>query len=94
VSWKARLTVHIAIPATKSSNDLNPDVARASGTRPCYFGKGGYNDTPIFKPGDLAAGQTVEGPAIVEEATTTLVINPGMTVTVSGAGNYLLTSAA
>jgi N-methylhydantoinase A len=94
VSWKARLTVHIAIPATKSSNDLNPDVARASGTRPCYFGKGGYTDTPIFKPGDLAAGQTVEGPAIVEEATTTLVINPGMTVTVSGAGNYLLTSAA
>jgi len=32
----------------------------------------------------------IEGPAIIEEPTTTLVVYPGMATTISGAGNYLM----
>ena len=32
----------------------------------------------------------MRGPAIIEEPTTTIVVYPGMSATISGAGNYLL----
>jgi N-methylhydantoinase A len=90
VSWKARLTVQIAPEPATISNGRAAAEATPSGQRDCYFGEEGFIATPIYKAVGLAAGQTISGPAIVEEATTTLVINPGMRVAVSAAGNYLL----
>ncbi|MGC4024275.1 MAG: hydantoinase/oxoprolinase family protein [Mesorhizobium sp.] len=92
VSWKARLSVSIARPVLASSEITAGEAVKTGSTRDCYFGSG-YVPTPILKPGDIKEGQTVHGPAIIEEATTTLVIDPGKAVSVSGAGNYLLTSA-
>ena len=44
----------------------------------------------IFRGGDLAPGDEIEGPAILEEATSTLVVEPGTTVRVTAQGDYLL----
>jgi N-methylhydantoinase A len=94
VSWKARLTVQISPPRVSMANGAGRQETGITTVRPCYFGQSGFLSTKIHKASDLAAGQRIEGPAIVEEATTTLVISPGMHVTVSSLGNYLLGDAA
>ncbi len=37
----------------------------------------GWREVPIYRLGDLVAGQAVAGPAIVESATTTVLLRPG-----------------
>lgn len=95
LNWKARLTVTISAPPQP---EVGPSVRQrptASSTRPCYFGDDDTMvDTPIFKPEVLPPGAMVHGPAIVEEPTTTLVVYPGQTITVSPSGNYLLSDEA
>jgi N-methylhydantoinase A len=39
----------------------------------------------------LVPGQTILGPAIVEEPFTTIVVYPGQRATVDGHGNYTIT---
>ena len=46
------------------------------GSRPAYFG-GGFVDTAVFDRYRLKTGERVEGPAIVEERESTVVIPPG-----------------
>ena len=46
--------------------------------------------TPIYAGADLGNGHRIEGPAIVEEATTTILIGPGDRLEVDAAGNYLI----
>ena len=46
-------------------------------------------DTEIYFGEALKPGARIEGPAIVEEATSTLVIYPGMNVQVTASGHYL-----
>jgi len=38
----------------------------------------------------LFPGAVIHGPAIIEEATTTIVVYPGTTATVTKKGNYLV----
>ncbi len=51
-------------------------------TRKAFFGGDSFLDTPVFDRLDLAAGQRLSGPAIVEEKTSTIVIYPGQTAVV------------
>lgn len=89
LNWTARITIHIP------RKEQDGAMARAASTAPphtrsCYFGGTNRVDTPIYKPEHLGAGVLIEGPAIVEEPTTTLVIYPGMSARISESGNYLL----
>ena len=91
VSWKARLTCHQASPPVSSPKvEVFKLNGAATPTRDCYFGDATPLTTPIYKAADLKPGARIAGPAIIEEPTTTLVVYPAMSVTVSGAGNYLL----
>lgn len=92
VNWKLRLTVELDRPAP-------PRPAAASGTSPeparstrAHFGRHERIDAPVFHGPALLPGHRVTGPAIIEEPTTTLVVYPGMSVELSGAGNYLLST--
>ncbi|HZD41721.1 MAG TPA: hypothetical protein VE131_13435, partial [Terriglobales bacterium] len=58
--------------------------------RRCLFGKN-WVETSCFDGERLLAGNTIPGPAIVEEAATTVVIPPGFTCSVEPSGGYLLT---
>lgn len=60
------------------------------GARKAYF-DGHWVATPTFAGSRLAAGQTIAGPAIVEEAFTTIVVYPGQRATVDAWGNYSIT---
>ena len=39
----------------------------------------------------LGAGAAIAGPAIIEEVTTTIVIEPGWTARLDASGSYLIT---
>ena len=53
----------------------------------------GFADVAIYDGTVLRPGQSFVGPAIVEEATTTILVGTGDTLTVTGADNYLVTLA-
>lgn len=63
-------------------------AAQPSGIRPVYFGS--WQDTPIYDRRTLSPGATFSGPAIIEQADTTSVIEPGMTARVDDRGNILV----
>jgi N-methylhydantoinase A len=52
---------------------------------------GGWVDTPTYNRPDLAAGDVVPGPAIIEEFGSTVPVHPGFLATVDAFGNLLLT---
>jgi N-methylhydantoinase A len=94
INWKGRLTIGIGRevqrgPIAPASDKLG--AAKPSGKRPAYFGEGAMVSTPVYRGSDLLAGQRVQGPSIIEEPTTTIVIYPGMSAQVSGAGSFILT---
>jgi N-methylhydantoinase A len=47
--------------------------------------------TPVYDGAMFGAGATVTGPAIIEEVTTTIVIEPGWTAKLDASGSYLIT---
>jgi N-methylhydantoinase A len=61
-------------------------------TRPVYAESvGEFLDTPVYRGADLAHGQSFDGPAIIEEATTTILVGPGDRVAVDALNNYVIT---
>ncbi|MGZ6979726.1 MAG: hypothetical protein ACXVJW_16570, partial [Acidimicrobiia bacterium] len=67
------------------------DVERVrKGNRPAYFGVD-FVDTPVYDGPALGAGATLEGPALIEEPFTVVVVPPGATVVLDELGNYALT---
>jgi len=67
-------------------------VARRGGRRVRFGGR--WVPTPVFDGTLLGAGRTIPGPAIVEEAFTTVVVPPGTRATVDAHGNYVLAVGA
>jgi N-methylhydantoinase A len=70
----------------------SPDPAAAqAGRRPvCLDAAKGYVDTPVYDYRELRAGHVIDGPAIVEVATTTVVVPGGTTGTVDALGNLTI----
>ncbi len=62
-----------------------------TGTRPMIFtADGRAQDTPVFAGARLGAGDRITGPAVIEEVTTTIVIEPGWTAELHESGVYVL----
>jgi len=92
----------VTFAATIVSRTSKPEFCRlpASGASPRPRGNrpvryvDAVHDTAIFHRDDLAASQSIEGPAIVEEAASATVINPGQRLTVDPYGQLLLETLA
>lgn len=69
----------------------DPEAAR-KGTRAAYFGEG-FCDTPVYDGTVLAAGTTINGPALIEEPFTVIVVPPTMQAQLDELGNYVLTAS-
>ena len=48
---------------------------------------GGYVDTPVWTRSDLPRGQSLRGPAVIEEEGSTLVVGPAASFQVLESGN-------
>ena len=75
-----------AAAATSTARPLPPPAAITS----AYFDICGRQDTPVFQLGDLEAGQTVSGPAILIDEISTVVVEPGWRAVVTGDRNVRL----
>lgn len=60
--------------------------------RQVYFA-GVWHDTPIYSRETLAPGMKLPGPAVIEQADTTTVVEPGMVIRIDGRGNLQVEEA-
>jgi N-methylhydantoinase A len=88
VSLKTAVKGRRAAPQVQRAEATVPMAATPASRRPVYFG--GWLDTPIYDRAKLRPGHTFEGPAILEQADTTSVIEPGMHARVDAFGNVLV----
>lgn len=69
----------------------NGAASARTGTRPMIFTSDGrVQDTPVYAGAGLGAGDRINGPAVIEEVTTTIVIEPGWTAELHESGVYVL----
>ena len=68
-------------------------VAKAlKGRRNAIFAANGRPQrTPVYDGALLGAGAAVQGPAIIEEETTTIVVDPDSTIKLDASGSYIMT---
>jgi N-methylhydantoinase A len=71
------------------------DPSDSAGARQvCFDADEGYRDTPVLWRPDLRAGDTFDGPAIIEEFGSTVPVHPGFTVRVDPIGNLVITKTS
>jgi N-methylhydantoinase A len=86
-------------PALDLSRLIDPAGRRASvaealtGMRPVWFA-GGWHETPVYWRDHLPADAAFDGPAIVEQMDTTLVVPPGDRVATDAMGNLIVSVGA
>lgn len=82
--------VEVSIPMrTPTPVRLDCDDTEPVGRRRAWF-DGGETDVPVFDGNRLAAGVVVEGPAFVDQPTTTLVVYPGQRCQIDDMGNIVM----
>ncbi|MBP6563351.1 MAG: hydantoinase/oxoprolinase family protein, partial [Neisseriaceae bacterium] len=68
-----------------------PVSAALSGRRDMIMGADyAWTQTPVYDGALLGAGHSVQGPALIEEPTTTIVVKPGWRADLHASGTYLL----
>lgn len=60
--------------------------AKKLDTVPCYF-EGGWQDTSLYNMDGLKAGHTIQGPAILIQDTSTILVEPGCTAALTNYGD-------
>jgi N-methylhydantoinase A len=65
-------------------------ICEPIGSRPVYFYRQGFQDTPVYRAQSLQPGQIVVGPAILERSDTTIVVGPGQRAEVELYGNIII----
>jgi N-methylhydantoinase A len=92
VNWRGRISIRLAKPAKPLHKKIAQRKPKPWARRAAYFGPDDLRNTPVFRGIDLAPGAFIAGPAIIEEPTTTIVVYPQMSATVSPSGHYILKS--
>jgi N-methylhydantoinase A len=91
--WRLTATGNRPAPQGKLARGSDGAI-KPSGQRSAYMASVNSEVTTEIYQGDaLAAGDTITGPAIVEFATTTVVVNPDDVLVVQADGSSLLTIA-
>jgi len=92
VYWRVRATGTTDVPdaQTLPAGGRSAEAA-LKGKRQAYFKEtGGLLETPVYDGARLMAGNRITAPAIIEEPTTTVLVMPGSTATVTKHGSYLI----
>jgi N-methylhydantoinase A len=88
------LTAGLDLPSQPNVTDANSFAPTPSTVNRGYFESTGTVDLPVFLGEDLSPGAAIEGPALILEPTTTVVVYPGMSARVSGVDNYVLSTSS
>jgi N-methylhydantoinase A len=82
----------VVVPPKPELRDLGREATGAgpeSRRHACFPGVGRVEAT-IAEGAELAPGERIEGPGLITEPTTTVVVPPGSVLTVTSLGNYLV----
>jgi N-methylhydantoinase A len=92
VNWRGRIAIGLGAKPQPNGKRGSTRKPKPSSSRSAYFGQSKDSRTPVFRGLDLKPGDTIVGPAIVEEPTTTIVVYPKTTARVSASGHYIVTA--
>ena len=84
----ARPPLDLAALIDPAGRRARPEEAQR-GTRPVWF-SGGWAETPVYWRDHLPDAARIEGPAIIEQMDTTILIEPGDVATGDGRGNLII----
>jgi N-methylhydantoinase A len=88
--WKARVTAVLEKPQVRSRDVSDEGEAEPVGYAEAHFKETGLVPVPRYDGVALPRGARIEGPAIIREPTTTVVVYPGAVAAMTPLGNYLL----
>jgi N-methylhydantoinase A len=94
IYWKARATARLPKPNLRQREATKTGSDAAMATHDAWFGGTKPVATPRFHGPSLAPGAIIEGPGIIQEPTTTIVVFPEWTARVLDTGDYLMTRRA
>jgi N-methylhydantoinase A len=89
VTYEVVTSARTEVPPFGTASATGGATPEPTGTRPVVFG-GVAEETPIYDGMRLGAGQSLEGPALIELPTTTVAVHPGQSLRVDGLGNFEL----
>jgi N-methylhydantoinase A len=89
MSWRLAATAPVPNISLNFSGQSSDEVEKLKGTRQVYFPETGFTDCSVYDRYALRAGDTLEGPAVIEERESTTVIGPGGAVTVDAYLNLI-----
>ncbi|MGQ0843602.1 MAG: hydantoinase B/oxoprolinase family protein [Sporichthyaceae bacterium] len=89
-STAAGMTVEAVSPHSHPSTDLTTDFAATEGAHAPMYCDGEWVEAPLLNRAGLAAGQRVDGPAIVVEDGATTVVEPGWSAVAETSGHLVL----
>lgn len=91
ISWKVRATGVMETPTLVGHEPVAAgEAVREYDLRDAFFGGHGAVAAKRFRGPSLPPGASIEGPAVILEPTTTIVVYPGTTASVTKYGNYVL----
>jgi N-methylhydantoinase A len=71
-----------------------PELALKTRRPMIFSADGSATLTPVYDGEKLGAGDQLQGPVVIEEPTTTIVVNPGWTARLDNSGTYVITFPA
>lgn len=78
-------------PLAHQRGECIRSAAEPSGTRRVWLGQDtGWRSTAVFEPRAMTPGRHLVGPAVIEEATTTVLVGVGDRLEVDATGGYLV----
>ena len=93
VTFRCRASVVSRKPKLTRAPELGEDIdgEAQTGTRDIYWAEWKRAaPTPIFDGYRLEPGNRIEGPCVVETATTSMVVHPGQRISVDGWSNFVI----
>lgn len=79
------------LPSAEAGSGSVEERARRSNREVCFDADHGYVESGVWWRPDLRAGDTIAGPAIIEEFGSTVPVHPGFVVKVDTFGNLVIT---
>jgi N-methylhydantoinase A len=86
---RLQTSLEVTSPIFSTGCDSVQQAATPVATRQANLGRG-FESCHIYRGADLRPGHTIDGPGIVEETFTTIVVYPGWRALVDDAGDYVL----
>ena len=90
IQWKGRVTGELDRPPLTPLPEPTTQAPAPERRGKAYFESTGIVDIPRFRGAVLTPGMQIQGPALVIEPTTTIVLYPGSVATVTPFNNYMI----